>query len=73
MREKEKYETEAVVYFGGHRDLLSQFNYMCTKESGINPKYGLYILVKAAWFFYADEVPVGFRGVMKDIEASFEK
>ena len=73
MGEKEKYEAEAVIYFGGRRDLLAQYDYMCTKESGINPKYGLYILVKAAWFFYADEVPVGFRSVMKDIEASFEK
>lgn len=73
MGEKKKYEAEAVVYFGGRQDLLAQYDYMCTKESGINPKYGLYILVKAAWLFYADAVPEGFRNVMKDIEASFEK
>ena len=73
MGEKEKYEAEAAAYFGGRRDLLAQYDYMCTKESGINPKYGLYILVKAAWIFYADAVPAGFWGVMKDVEASFEK
>lgn len=73
MGEKEKYEAEAASYFGGRRDLLAQYEYMCTKESGINPKYGLFILVKAAWNFYADAVPAGFGRVMKDVEASFEK
>lgn len=71
MGEKEMYEAEAAAYFGGYRDLPDQYDYMCTRESGINPKYGLYILVKAAWIFYADEIPKGFQDVLSDIKTSF--
>lgn len=73
MGEKDKYEALAVSYFGGHRDLLPQFGYMCLKESGINPKYGLYILAKAAWIFYAEELSDEMYLVFADIEAAFAK
>ena len=69
---KEKYEQHAAEYFGNHKILIEQFNYIAKEGSKnnarISMKYALYVYIKAVYTFYADELPAKLLNKLKNVE-----
>ncbi len=78
MDEKEKYEKEALKYFGNERDLTKQFEYIMKagidkKKSGFNLSFALYVYVKAISKFYSNPLPKELDYICDDIEEAIKK
>lgn len=73
---KEQYEREAIIYFGGHEKPEDQLDYILReafkRDPIFNYKYALYVYVRAIYTFYMDSVSETLAMKLYNIETELQ-
>lgn len=75
--EREKYETYAKEYFGGHEDLEEQLEYIISAGSAeknpiLSLKFAMYVYLKGIAIFYCDEISEELALKLADINGTIQ-